>query len=114
MDAFVLQPIVGSTLVPIYLDSGVPLHSSASRVFDNARNTLMLLADESGGLFYRARRIEDLKDVYQQVIDDLGQIYSLGYRPTNDKHDGSWRKVKIEIRSHPELQARARPGYYAN
>jgi len=38
----------------------------------------------------------------------------LGYKPTNETRDGSWRKVKIEIPNRPELRTRAKPGYYAN
>jgi VWFA-related protein len=97
-------------IIPIYLDSG----AYGGRWHDNARKTLELLADESGGLFYLARKIEDLDGVYAQVIADLGKVYSLGYKPTNEKRDGSWRTVKIEIPNQPDLRARARPGYYAN
>jgi len=98
-------------IIPIYLepsDGNVYL-----RMLENARKTLALLAEESGGLFYKARRIGDLNGVYDQVIEDLGQVYSLGYRPTNDKRDDSWRTVKIQISNRPELVTHARPGYYA-
>jgi VWFA-related protein len=73
-----------------------------------------LLAQESGGLYYSARKIEDLNGVYDQVINDLGKVYSLGYKPTNEKRDGSWRRVQIRIANRPDLSARSRPGYYAN
>jgi VWFA-related protein len=98
-------------IVPIYLERSDG--SFYSRMFDNARKTLALLADESGGLFYKARKIGDLNGVYGQVIADLGQVYSLGYRPTNEKRDGSWRTVKVQVANRPELVTHARPGYYA-
>jgi VWFA-related protein len=103
-------------IVPIYLDteSNYAYFSAGKRTYENARRTLQLLADESGGLYYKARKIEDLDGVYQQVIDDLGKVYSLGYKPTNEKHDGSWRGVKVDLPTHPELKTRTRPGYYAN
>jgi VWFA-related protein len=99
-------------VVPIYLDSerdDLP----SRRVFASARRTLELLAEESGGLYYKARKIEDLSGVYDQVIEDLGKVYSLGYKPTNDRRDGSWRTVNIRILNRPDLITRARPGYYA-
>jgi VWFA-related protein len=99
-------------IIPIYLDTE-GADRGAKRVYESARNTLALLAEESGGLYYQARRIEDLSGVYDQVIEDLGKVYSLGYTPTNRRRDGSWREVKIQIRNRPELMARARPGYYA-
>ena len=100
-------------IVPIYLDTEG--HDELSHiVYENARKTLARLAEESGGLYYKARKIEDLNGVYEQVIDDLGEIYSLGYRPTNAKRDGSWRTVEIQIVDHPDFTPRVRSGYYAN
>ena len=104
-------------IIPIYLDTESDSSSSSAyskRMYQNARNTLALLAQESGGFFYRARKIEDLNGVYDQVINDLGKVYSLGYKPTNEKRDGSWRRVEIQLTSRPDLTARSRPGYYAN
>jgi len=103
-------------LIPIYLDteSGHTYSSFGRRTYENARKTLALLAQESGGLYYTARKIEDLNGVYDQVINDLGKVYSLGYKPTNEKRDGSWRRVQIQIPNRADLSARSRPGYYAN
>ena len=102
-------------IVPIYLDTqGDVSGSGDSRIYQNARRTLTLLADESGGLYYKAKKIEDLDGVYDQVVADLGKVYSLGYKPTNDKRDRTWRAVKIQLPNQPELITRARPGYYAN
>ena len=104
-------------IIPIYLDTESELHYSSTfskRMYQNARNTLALLAQESGGFYYRARKIEDLNGVYDQVINDLGKVYSLGYKPTNEKRDGSWRRVEIQLTNRPDLTARSRPGYYAN
>ncbi len=103
-------------IIPIYLDTEKDEYSNAftERKYENARKTLALLADESGGLYYKARKIEDLEGVYGQVIEDLGKIYSLGYKPTNEKRDGKWRTVKIQLPNLPDLSARTRPGYYAN
>ena len=105
-------------IVPIYLDTedrdlDSYLGDMGRRAYENARNTLGVLAFETGGLYYSARKVEDLNGVYEQVIEDLGKVYSVGYRSTNQKRDGSWRKVDIEIPSRPELKTRARPGYYA-
>lgn len=103
-------------IIPIYLDTEEDRGGGGfrGRMYENARKTLALLADESGGLYYKARKIADLNGVYDQVIEDLGKIYSLGYKPTNDKHDGSWRTVKVQVPSKPGLLARTKPGYYAN
>lgn len=104
-------------IIPIYLDTendGFSKSDFTRRVFENARNTLALLAKESGGFYYRARKIEDLNGVYNRVINDLGKVYSVGYRPTNEKRDSSWRRVEIRIPNRPDLTVRSRPGYYAH
>ncbi len=104
-------------VVPIYLDTedrNAYFGDSGRRTYANARNTLAMLAFESGGLYYSARKVEDLNGVYEQVIEDLSKVYSIGYRSTNEKRDRSWRGVNIEIPGHPDLKTRARPGYYAN
>ncbi len=101
-------------IVPIYLDTEENYGSSLIKEeYENARRALNLLADESGGSYYQARKITDLNGVYEQVINDLGKVYSLGYKPTNATRDGSWRWVQVSIVNRPDLVARTRPGYYA-
>jgi len=104
-------------IIPIYLDtSGITRISIVTwkGFTKNARRTLALLAQESGAPYYKARKIGDLNGVYDQVMNDLGKVYSLGYKPTNEKRDGSWRPVMVQIPNRPDVSARFRPGYYAN
>jgi VWFA-related protein len=100
-------------IIPIYLDTGDD-DPFSKRLSKNARATMTMLAAESGGPYYKARKIEDLNGVYEQVINDLGKVYSLGYRPTNSASDGGWRSVKVQVLNHPDMVTRARPGYYPN
>jgi VWFA-related protein len=101
-------------IVPIYLDTEETMGNPFTKQeYENARHALNLLAQESGGSYYKARKLSDLNGVYEQVINDLGKVYSLGYNPTNPARDGSWRWVQISIMNRPDLVARARPGYYA-
>ncbi|HEU4509262.1 MAG TPA: VWA domain-containing protein [Pyrinomonadaceae bacterium] len=101
-------------IVPIYLDTEEHYGSAAlAEEYENARRALNLLAEESGGSYYQARKISDLNGVYEQVINDLGKVYSLGYKPTNGTRDGSWRWVQVSIVNRADLIARTRPGYYA-
>ncbi len=95
---------------PITSRTPRPFHS----FYENGRKTMALLAEVSGGIYYEAKKIEDLDGVYDQAIIDLGRIYSLGYKPKSQKRDGAWRAVRVQIPTHPDLTVRARPGYYAN
>jgi VWFA-related protein len=102
-----------TTIVPIYLDTE-PERPNQADVYKLARKTLHFLADESGGFYYYARKLEDLNGVYDQVLQDLGRVYSIGYTPKNQNRSGEWRAVKVEIPAQPGLKVRTRSGYYAN
>lgn len=102
----------GTLIIPIYLDTEGK-GALSRRVYEHARKTLALLAEESGGRYYKARKIEDLNGVYDQVVGDLAKIYSLGYRPANSKRDGSWRTIQIQIANRTDLVPHTRLGYYA-
>ena len=114
--ADLLEQIRGTDtlIVPIYLDTEDSSYGGfAKEEYENARRTLNLMAQESGGSYYKAKKLSDLNGVYEQVINDLGKVYSLGYKPTNEARDGSWRWVKVTVLNRPDLTAHARPGYYA-
>jgi len=73
-----------------------------------------MLAEESGGQLYKAKGINDLNGIYEQVVNDLGKVFSIGFEPKNEKRDGSWRDVTVKIKTQPNLVAKTRRGYYAN
>jgi len=101
-------------IVPIYLDTEENYGNAIVKAeYENARRALSLLAEESGGSYYHARKLSDLNGVYEQVINDLGKVYSLGYKPTNATHDRGWRSVQVSIVNRTDLVTRTRPGYYA-
>jgi len=56
--------------------------------------------------------LSDLDKVYAQVIHDLSTIYSIGYRPGNRLREGAWHNVTLQLIDHPELEVRAKRGYY--
>ena len=99
-------------IFPIFLDTQGP-GSDSARQYEDARKTLRLLADESGGNYYTADELSDLNEVYGKVLNDMGRVYSLGYEPKDARRDGTWRSIRVEVTGHPEIKIRARPGYYA-
>jgi VWFA-related protein len=106
----------GSIVLPIYLDTEEEMvreGRALPQAYFLARHQLLILADESGGIFYQAREVEDLKGVYEQVMNDLSTVYSIGYRPANRQRDGSWRSVSVRLAGRPDLWARTKRGYYA-
>ena len=103
-----------SIVLPIYLDTEKEANFSGTppSAYVIARQQLASLAAESGNQVYQARKVKDLKGVYEQVIRDLSTIYSLGYRPVNRVTDASWRTITVQLIGHPELSVRARHGYF--
>jgi len=100
---------------PIYLDTEkeqLRLRSTSRIAYAMARDQLSQLAQASGSRFYRADKLKDLDNVYEQVIGDLGRIYSIGYRPSNTLRDGKWRSVTVQIQDHRDVMARTKLGYY--
>jgi VWFA-related protein len=105
-----------SIVIPIYLDTEremVKQRRATPGAYTIAREQLMELATESGSLLYRARKVEDLRGVYEQVIRDLGMVYSIGYQPKNRVRDGSWRSISVQLVNRSDLSARSKRGYYA-
>src|SRR5262249_20284588 len=80
-------------------------------VTEVAKKQLQSLAETSGGRFYHANRIEDLKGVFEQVAGELRSVYSVAYNPKNINFDGQFRRIKVQV-NRPDVVTRTRPGYY--
>jgi VWFA-related protein len=52
-------------------------------------------------------------EIYRSILADLNRRYVIGYYPTNKAHDGSQRKVSVEVRGHPEYSVTGRRSYVA-
>ena len=70
----------------------------------------------TGGRLFKVEDLNDLPDIASKISASLRNEYVLGFKPSNDKHDGKWRKLKVRIAPPaglPELTVHARNGYYA-
>jgi len=79
------------------------------------RALLADIAEATGGRAFFPSRVEDLDQIYEQVLGEVRAQYTIGYVSTNEKADGAWRKVDIKITraDGKSLRVRARKGYYA-
>jgi len=77
----------------------------------NLRETLETLAEPSGGRALFADRPSDLGDTFAQLLNELTNQYLVGYESTNQKKDGAWRKLEVEIPG-TRHRVRARQGYF--
>ena len=100
---------------PVYLDTEqeeVKRHRSTANAYAIAREQLKQLADTGGTKVYPAKELKDLDQVYDQVIKDLGTVYSLGYRSSNTVRNGKWRSVAVQIIGRPGVTAHTKRGYF--
>ena len=81
--------------------------------FDMGHNRMKEMADAGGGIFFPVERLTDLAGAYEQVVADLGTVYSLAYKPANSARDGRWRAIRIGV-DRPNAVPRGKRGYYAN
>src|SRR5205814_7059187 len=71
-----------TTVFPIYVDTlGVDESEKSflGKLSVKLHLSLTMLADETGGQSYKADHFKDLNGIYEQVVNDLSKIYSLGY-----------------------------------
>lgn len=104
--------LVRSSSVTIYPLAFTGSFAPGSSRSLSARSFLAQLAELSGGRVFTPHGSKDLPDVYDQILDELKAQYVIGYLPANPRHDGKYRKLRVEV-SRPDLKVRHRPGYTA-
>ena len=72
---------------------------SGSREIDylQADNQLSTFARMTGGQSFFPRFQGEMPDIFHQINDSIRNQYVLTYRPTNNKQDGTYRKIRVEL-----------------
>src|SRR5215212_6119759 len=92
------------------VDMSDPQLNQAARM--SAAGTLKTYAGKSGGRFVSKPGGRALDDAFREILQELSNQYTIGYRPNNTARDGRWRAIQLKL-SRPELTARKRNGYRA-
>lgn len=72
------------------------------------------LAVRSGGSVIPVAELSEAKGAFKKVADEIGTRYSLIYYSTNEKRDGAFRKIRVELRDVADgVVVKAREGYRA-
>jgi Ca-activated chloride channel family protein len=109
--------------------SGTPIYSikvgylEHSRMFFLTHSELHLkdvekICHETGGEMIDTRNGTSVRSAMETILTWLKQGYTLGYSPTNKRHDGSYRSIEVRLANRDESRKHkhtvyARPGYYA-
>ena len=79
-----------------------------------AKRALNELTEASGGFAYYPKDLMEVQQITPQIAHEIRNQYLLTYTPLNDVLDGSYRKIKIEIKGAGRgATVRTRNGYYA-
>lgn len=86
----------------------------SKKLYEIADFEMSDLAKISGGRIFSVVDLSEARSAFAKVAQEIGTKYSLGYYSSNEKRDGSYRKIKIELKGVPVgTQIRAREGYTA-
>jgi Ca-activated chloride channel homolog len=82
---------------------------------EKARDALTRVAAETGGKAFFPDKLTDIHNIVAEIAGELRNQYSIGYFSSNAAHDGSFRRVKIELVSvnAANTHVRFRRGYFA-
>lgn len=62
-----------------------------------ADNQMSTFARMTGGLAFFPRFEGEMPDIFHRINDSIRNQYLISYRPTNNKVDGTYRKLKVEL-----------------
>ena len=106
-----VQALDGPTIYCVGLLFGPDEDKRESR---HARRVLQSLAEQTGGIAYFPRRIDDVDAIAAQVAADIRQQYTLTYSPTKPARLGGYRTVHVDAKEKGfnRLTVRTRSGYF--
>jgi len=78
-------------------DAGGYMGPIARMDFLQADNELRTFAKETGGAAYFPRFPGEYPGIFQMLHQALRNQYVITYQPSNTKHDGAFRKLKVEL-----------------
>jgi Ca-activated chloride channel homolog len=74
------------------------------------------MTEMTGGRVFPVGNLGELPDIAAKIGMELRNQYVIGYKSSNVRHNGGWRKIKVKLRPPkglPPLNVFAKTGYYA-
>lgn len=71
---------------------------------------LVSLVNESGGKVFGVESADGIEAAFREIFSELRDHYVLGYYPNNQRGDGSWHKVRVNV-SRRDVDLRTSSGY---
>ena len=89
------------------------ISTNITRIETDGDKIMRYFGAETGGQSFFPFKAQDLEQSFSNIANELRHQYNLFYRPDPLVTDGRYHPVNIRVKSHKELQVRARKGYYA-
>lgn len=87
----------------------------AARAKDSVimQTALAAVAPRTGGWTEFLETPDQAEGIYTRIMSDISQRYIVGYYPSNKERDGKRRRIKFEVKGHPDYHIFGRTSYYA-
>lgn len=82
-----------------------------SKEQERGDKTLRKFAAETGGRPFFPLKLQDLSSSFVGIREELRAQYQIGYRPSNSRLDGTFRKIRVDV-ANKQFKVRTRTGYY--
>ncbi len=86
----------------------------SKRLYEIAEEEMTDLARVSGGKVFPVDDLNGARSAFKSVAEEIGTKYTLSYYSSNEKRDGTFRKIRVEAKGLPAgTIIRSREGYRA-
>jgi VWFA-related protein len=79
------------------VDASSPNMSPYMMNYVVADSEMKQFASLTGGHWYAPRFVGELPDIFREIGSSIRNQYTITYKPTNTKQDGTYRKLKVEL-----------------
>jgi VWFA-related protein len=101
---------------PIVYSIGLLYDESNHGQGRQARKALQTLSDQTGGLAFFPKSLDQVDSIAAEVAKDIREQYILGYHPTQPIRQGGYSAIRVDAKGKGlgKLSVRTRAGYFAN
>jgi len=90
------------------------LNEEQKRERKRAKRALNALTTASGGLSYYPEQLSEVEQIAIKVAHEIRNQYVIGYSPSSPELDGTYRRIRVDVKARGRPSVRTRSGYYAS
>ncbi len=89
------------------------LSDDEPREAERAKRALDALTFATGGQVWYPKELSEVEGIAREVAHEIRNQYILGYTPSNQALDGTFRRIRVSVTAPGDPIVRTRTGYYA-